>query len=134
MSDYSVAKREDAFDIMAQWPGYGEMLSYTGALGAEQVAITWRKMPAGTGGKGSYGHRHKTQEELYLVLAGELQAKVGDDVFTLEPGTALRVAPSALRSIHNDGPGEAEVVICSVRVDDPEADAVTEDGFWPEEA
>lgn len=133
MSDYSVARREDAFDIMAQWPGYGEMLSYTGALGAEQVAITWRKMPAGTGGKGSYGHRHKTQEELYLVLSGELQAKVGDDVLTLEPGTALRVAPDALRSIHNDGPGEVEVVICSVRVDDPEADAVTEEGFWPEE-
>jgi mannose-6-phosphate isomerase-like protein (cupin superfamily) len=134
MSDYTVANRGEAMDLMADYPGFGEMLSYTGALGAEQVALTWRRMPAGTGGKGSYGHRHNTQEELYLVLSGELQAKIGDDVLTLTPGSALRVDPSTFRSIHNEGPQDAELVICSVRVEDPMADAETTPDFWPEEA
>jgi uncharacterized cupin superfamily protein len=131
MSDYTVARREEALDFMAQYPGYGEMLSYTGALGAEQVALTWRRMPPGTGGRGSYGHRHKRQEELYLVLAGEVTAKIGDEVLTLGPGMAVRVAPSAMRSIHNDGAQDAELVICSVRVEDPMAEAETSPDFWP---
>src|SRR5947209_18176052 len=132
VSDYTVATRGEADDFMAEYPGYGEMVSYTRALGAEQVALTWRRMPAGTGGKGSYGHRHNTQEELYLVLAGELKAKIGDEVTTLGPGMALRVHPQAFRSIHNDGPEDAELVICSVRVEDAHADAETAADFWPE--
>jgi mannose-6-phosphate isomerase-like protein (cupin superfamily) len=132
LGDYTVAGRDQALDLMAEYPGYGEMLSYTRALGAEQAALTWRRMPSGTGGKGSYGHRHHTQEELYLVLAGEVKAKIGDDLVTLGPGTALRVAPSAVRSIHNDGPEVAELVICSIKADDPVADTEAIPDFWPE--
>jgi quercetin dioxygenase-like cupin family protein len=132
MTDYTIAEREDAFDIMAEYPGYGEMRSYTEALGAEQVAFTWRTMPAGTGGRGSYGHRHKSQEEIYFVVSGEVTFKVNDDVFKAGAGTAVRLAPDALRSVHNDGAGDAVLVLCSVRVDDPVADALTQDDFWPE--
>jgi mannose-6-phosphate isomerase-like protein (cupin superfamily) len=134
MGDYTVADRDAALDLMAEYPGYGAMLSYTGALGAEQVALTWRRMPAGTGGKGSYGHRHRNQEEVYLVLSGEVKAKIGDDVIALTPGMAVRVAPSAYRSIHNDGPGDAELVICSVKVDDPRGDTEATPDFWPADA
>jgi mannose-6-phosphate isomerase-like protein (cupin superfamily) len=132
MSDYTIAERDDAFDFMAEYPGYGEMRSYTDALGAEQVAFTWRTMPAGTGGRGSYGHRHKSQEEIYFVISGEVTFKVNDDIFKAAAGTAVRLSPQALRSVHNDGPGDAELVVCSVRIDDPVADALTQDDFWPE--
>ena len=54
-------------------------------------------MPAQTGGKGSYGHRHKTQEEIYFVASGMLQFKLGDDVLDLEAGT-LRGRPAARSS------------------------------------
>ena len=131
MSDYTVVKREDAFDVMERWPGFGEMRMFTGQLGAEQSALTWRQMPEDTGGRGSYGHRHKTQEELYLVVSGEVTFKLGDDVFKAGPGTAVRIPPATLRSVHNDGPGEAEIVICSPRVDDPEGDVEQVEGFWP---
>jgi mannose-6-phosphate isomerase-like protein (cupin superfamily) len=134
MSDHSVAERTQATDFMADYEGFGEMRSYTGACSAEQVALTWRRMPPGTGGRGSYGHRHRTQEELYLVVAGTVTFKVGDEVFEAGKGTAVRVAPEALRSVHNDGPDEAELVICSVKLDDMSGEVETEDGFWPEES
>jgi len=132
MSHYTISTSGDARDYMEGYEGFGEMLSHTDSLGAEQVALTWRRMPPGTGGRGSYGHRHATQEEVCLVTAGTVTFKVGDDVFEAGPGTAVRIAPEALRSIHNDGDGDAEIVLCSVRVDDPEAEVTTEDGFWPE--
>lgn len=128
--EYTVVSSGDATDYMADYEGFGEMRSFTRELGAEQIAFTWRRMPAGTGGRGSYGHRHKTQEEIYFVVSGTITFKVGDDVFEAGPKTAVRIAPQALRSIHNDTGEEAEVVLCSVRVDDPRADAEMEDGFW----
>ncbi len=132
MADYTSVGREQALDYMAQYPGYGEMRSYTDALGAEQVAFTWRRIPGGTGGRGSYGHRHRTQEEIYFVIAGTVTFKVGDDVFEAGPGTAVRIAPGELRSVHNDTDTDAELVICSSRVEDVEAETLTEEGFWPE--
>ena len=49
-------------------------------------------------------------------------------------GSAVRVAPAVTRSIWNDGPGDAELVICSIRLDDPHADGELVDGFWPADA
>ena len=77
MGAYAVASRDEATNWMAEYPDFGEMLSYTDVLGCDAVALTWRRMPAETGGKGSYGHRHKDQEEIYFVIRGKVQFKLG---------------------------------------------------------
>jgi mannose-6-phosphate isomerase-like protein (cupin superfamily) len=134
MGGYTVVRREDAFDVMTRYPGFGEMRMYTPDLDSEQVAFTWRSMPEGTGGRGSYGHRHKTQEEIYFVVSGNLTFKLDDEVFEAGPGTAVRIAPEVVRSVHNDGPGEAELVICSRKADESAADDVEQvEDFWPED-
>jgi mannose-6-phosphate isomerase-like protein (cupin superfamily) len=133
MADYRVASREDAIDFMEAYPGFGEMRSFTDALGAEEVAFTWRLMPPDTGGKGSYGHRHKDQEEIYFVVRGTVQFKLGDDVVELGPRSAVRVSTDVFRSVHNDGPDEAELIICSKKAQADEADGEqTDTDFWPE--
>jgi mannose-6-phosphate isomerase-like protein (cupin superfamily) len=130
MSAYTVIPLEDAPDVLGDYPG--EMRFLTGPLGADQVALTHRRMPPGTGGRGSYGHRHRTQEELYLVLDGTLTFKLGDDVVEAGPGTAVRVAPETFRSVHNDGDEDAILVIASVIAADYDGEVETVDGFWPE--
>jgi quercetin dioxygenase-like cupin family protein len=87
-------------------------------------------MLPGTGGRGSYGHRHPGQEELYFVISGVVTFKVGDDVFEAGPRSAVRVAGDALRSLHNDTDAEAELVILSTRLDEPRTE--TQNDFWPE--
>lgn len=132
MGDYAVATREDAADWMAGYEGFGEMRSYTDSLGCAAVALTWRVMPPGTGGKGSYGHRHRDQEEVYLVIRGKVLLKLGDEVIEAGPGTAVRVGTSVFRSVHNDGPEEAELVICSPKATgDSAAVEKTDTDFWP---
>jgi mannose-6-phosphate isomerase-like protein (cupin superfamily) len=133
MADYRVASREDAIDFMEQYPGFGEMRSFTDALGAEEVAFTWRLMPPDTGGKGSYGHRHRDQEEIYFVVRGTVQFKLGDDVVEVGPRSAVRVSTDVFRSIHNDGPDDAELIICSKKAQADEAEGEqTDTDFWPE--
>ena len=131
-SDYSIAAREDAQDYMAEYPGFGELRSFGDAVDAEQVAFSWRLMPPGTGGRGSYGHKHATQEEIVFVVSGTVTFKIGEDVFEAGPKTAVRIAPHAVRSIHNDGADEAEVILCSIRIDDVREDVELEEDFWPE--
>ncbi|HSI96931.1 MAG TPA: cupin domain-containing protein [Gaiellaceae bacterium] len=131
MSDYTVMRLEDVEDVLGDYPG--EMRMMTSALGAEQVAFTYRRMPQHTGGKGSYGHRHREQEEIYFVASGKLQFKLGDEVLELESGTAIRVAPPTWRSVWNDEPEDAELIIVSKVVPGGSAeDAEYLENFWPE--
>jgi quercetin dioxygenase-like cupin family protein len=132
MSNYTVIQRDDAADVMAGSGYPGEMRMLTGALENEQIAITWRQMPPGAGGKGSYGHSHKTQEEILYVISGRVQAKLDDEVMELGPGHVVRIAPQCVRSVHNDGPEDAEILLISRRIDDLRADVDTVPDFWPE--
>src|SRR3954447_20766800 len=127
---YTVCRIGDAPDAFGgKYPG--EMRFLTGPLATDQVALTYRRMPAETGGKGSYGHRHKTQEEVYLVLSGLLEFKLGDEVVEVGPFTAVRVPAATVRSIWNAGPEEAELLIASTRIEDVRSDVETVEDFWP---
>lgn len=130
MGAYTVRRIEEVPDVLGDYPG--EMRMMASALGAEQVAFTYRRMPQHTGGKGSYGHRHKEQEEIYFVASGRLQLELGDEVIELEKGAAVRVAPETWRSVWNEEPEDAELVIVSKVVPGgAKEDAEYLEGFWP---
>jgi mannose-6-phosphate isomerase-like protein (cupin superfamily) len=125
---HSIAGREQALDFMADYPGSGEQRWYSDALCTEQVSFSWRRMPPDTGGRGSYGHRHPGQEEVYFVISGVVTFKIDDDVFEAGPQTAVRVGGNAFRSVHNDTDDEAELLIFSPRLDEPPTEK--QDDFW----
>ena len=132
MSDYTIRRLEDVPDAFGgKYPGAMRFL--TEHLGNTQVAFTHRVMPPQSGGKGSYGHRHKTQEEIYFVVSGKLQFKLDDEVVDVEGGTVVRVAPETWRSVWNDEPEDAELIIVSKYVRGGSADdAEYLENFWPE--
>ena len=123
-----LVKLDEVDDWLGDYPG--EMRGITYAIGAEQVAITHRRMPQHTGSKGSYGHRHKTQEEIVFVLSGKLQFKLNDEVIELGKYDAIRIPPETWRGIWNDEPEDAEIVIVSKRIDDPTGDTEQIADFW----
>ena len=129
MAGYTIKSLSDVPDMLGDYPGEMRMATYE--VDAEQAALTWRRMPAQTGGKGAYGHRHKTQEEIYLVVSGTLQFKLEDDVIDVPAGTVVRVAPEVARSVWNEGPDDVELVIVAKKIDDPRGDAEIVPDFWP---
>jgi mannose-6-phosphate isomerase-like protein (cupin superfamily) len=131
MSDYTISRLEDVPDAFGgKYPG--EMRFLTEHLGTQQLAFTHRRMPPQSGGKGGYGHRHKTQEEVYFVISGTLQFKLDDDLVDVAGPSAVRVAPGVVRSIWNDSDdADAELVIVSVRLEDARADGEIVQDFWP---
>jgi mannose-6-phosphate isomerase-like protein (cupin superfamily) len=130
MSDYTIRSVDDVPDAFdGKWPGSMHLL--TAPLEAEQVAVTYRRMPPGAGGKGGYGHRHRTQEEVFVVLSGTLQFKLDDEVIDVAAPAAVRIAPHVARSVWNDGPADADLLICSTRMADAQDEVEIVPDFWP---
>lgn len=68
-------------------------------LGATQLgARLWRLRP----GQASTWHRHRLTEEIYVVLEGTGRMRVGDEVLTLAPLSAVLVEPRTMRQPFND--------------------------------
>jgi quercetin dioxygenase-like cupin family protein len=68
-------------------------------LDAETLgARLWRLKP----GQASTRHRHRTTTELYVVLEGRGRMRVGEDLHTLEPLSAVLVEPRTIRQLFND--------------------------------
>ena len=61
-------------------------------------ARLWRLEP----GQASTKHRHRAQEELYVLLEGTGRMRIGDEVLTLEPRASLVVDPDTVRQLFND--------------------------------
>jgi quercetin dioxygenase-like cupin family protein len=57
----------------------------------------------------AHGHRHKRQEEIYVLVSGSARMKVGDDELELRPLDAVRVPPHVMRGIKG-GPDGAEII------------------------
>jgi uncharacterized cupin superfamily protein len=133
MSDYTIIRRADAPDYTGDAPG--AFLGYGRALELEQIAFNVRVLAPGManvppGTDESWGHRHETQEEVYFVVYGELTVKLNDDVVTLGPLDAVRIAPSTVRAVRNDSAEEAAFVLCSIKIQDAMADAKPQEKFW----
>ena len=71
-------------------------------------ARLWRLRP----GQTLTRHRHRTQTELYVLLEGSGRVRIGDDVLTLEPLSALVVEPRTVRQVFNDADGDALWLVC----------------------
>jgi quercetin dioxygenase-like cupin family protein len=73
-------------------------------LGASTLgARLWRLAP----GQSSTRHRHFDQHELYVLLEGRGRVRVGDDLLTLAPLSALLVEPDTARQVFNDTDADA---------------------------
>ena len=90
-------------------------------LGCEHCGVSHLRFAPGAK---SHGHRHKRQEEIYVLVSGAARMKIEDEVKDLEQWDAVRVDKDTMRSIEagdegaeflivgapNTGPGDAEVV------------------------
>jgi len=56
-----------------------------------------------------FGHRHKEQEEVYLVLSGSARLKLDDDVVDLSQWDAVRIPRGVMRAFEG-GPEGAEIL------------------------
>ena len=133
MSDYTLLRAADAPDYTGDAPG--AFLGYGRPLGARQVAVNVRVLEPGMahvppGTDPARGHSHRTIEEIYFVLDGELAIKLGDDVQTLGARDAVLIPPATPRAVRNVSDAPAALLMISAAVPDIRAESVGHDDFW----
>ena len=78
----------------------GRFHSLRRELGVESFGISLMELAPGQRNR---VHIHETQEEVYLVLAGELTLIVEGEDLVMGPGELARVAPPVRRQVANRG-------------------------------
>jgi mannose-6-phosphate isomerase-like protein (cupin superfamily) len=95
-------------------------------LGLENSGVSYLRLAPGE--RPSFGHKHKEQEEVYVVVNGAGRIKLDDEIIELRRWDALRIAPATMRNVEA-GPDGIELLLFGA----PNAgfgDAETVEGWW----
>jgi len=97
-------------------------------IDSEHLGLTHMKYGPDT--RTPFGHSHREQEEVYVVVSGSGQVKLDDEILDVGTWDVVRVAPATIRAFHS-GPDGLELLI--VGSDRPaDGDGVPgPDDFWP---
>src|SRR5882757_2239771 len=107
MSDYTKKNLKQLDDAAADRGGDVEARFARSHIDSEHLGVSYLRY--GAGFRSPFGHRHREQEEAYIVIGGSGKARVGDDVVDLSHWDVLRVAPTAVRAFEG-GPGGLEII------------------------
>jgi mannose-6-phosphate isomerase-like protein (cupin superfamily) len=106
---YSKTNFGDVADMYAQYgmQAHGEARYLREDVGAETIGVSLYELRPGK--RTGFAHRHKTVEELYIVLAGSGRVKINDELIELARRDVVRVSPEAVREFEA-GPNGLELL------------------------
>lgn len=97
-------------------------------LDSEHLGVSYFRYAPGF--RAPYGHRHREQEEAYVVIAGAGRMRLGDEIIELRQWDVVRVAPEVVRAFEG-GPDGLEII--AIGADRPEGgDGEIVQDFWSE--
>ena len=128
MRDYTIVNIRESEDFAPKFGMPSELKAHfpkreldceIGAVGLERLAPGFRQ---------PFGHRHKTQEELYVVVSGSGRLKLDDEIVDVRQWDVIRVAPPVMRNFEA-GPDGIEVLAFGAPMAE-ENDGEIEMGWW----
>ena len=107
MSDFVIRNFEDIEDSAANRGPDIEARFARKHLDSQHLGVSLFRYRAGY--RSPIGHRHREQEEAYVVVRGSGRVKLDDEILELRQWDVLRVAPHVVRSFEA-GPDGLEVI------------------------
>jgi mannose-6-phosphate isomerase-like protein (cupin superfamily) len=130
MSDYTHRNlKADVADSAVEFGLAPDLEAHFGArdLNLENSGVSYQRLAPNY--RGGFGHRHKQQEELYVVIGGGGRIKLGDDVVELKRLDAVRIPAGTMRALEA-GPEGIELIAYGAPATGP-GDAEVEQDWWP---
>lgn len=102
--------KQDMQDVGSNFDGASdlEFRLATQALELERSGLGYQRIPPNY--RFPYGHTHKQQEEVYVVLQGSGRMKLDEEIVELRRWDAVRVAPGTWRG-YEAGPDGLEILV-----------------------
>jgi mannose-6-phosphate isomerase-like protein (cupin superfamily) len=134
VSDYTVKNLRQVEDSAPRFGFAPDMEARFAAreLGLGESGVSLQRLAPGAGQP--FGHRHKRQEELYVVVDGSGRVQLDDEVVELGPWDAVRVAPEVSRSFAAGPDGLEFLAFGAPAVESLPEDVEQEPSPWEGEA
>ena len=127
--------KDDLEDLGSRFDGAPdlEFRSATKALELEKSGLAYQRVPPGQ--RFPYGHTHKTQEEVYVVMSGSGRIeKVDNEIVELKEWDAVRVPPGGWRGYEAGPEGLGMLVIGAPNLgENPRKDVEGQRDWWADE-
>lgn len=132
MAGYTVANLKEDVPDMAPKFGFAPDLEarFAGVpLELDRSAVSYQRLAPGF--RTPFGHRHKQQEELYVIVGGSGRMKIDDEIAELKTWDAVRIPPERMRCLEA-GPDGAELLAFGAPKsgDSPADDAEMTPNWW----
>jgi mannose-6-phosphate isomerase-like protein (cupin superfamily) len=124
---YTLKKLTDVEDAAVKG-GFAEIQEARFAkddLDAAETGVSLHCLKAGR--RQAFGHKHDDAEEVYVVLAGSGRVKLDDEIVSLGPLDAIRVAPKVTRAFEAGPDNDLELLAVGPR-HDGDGDIIP--GWW----
>jgi mannose-6-phosphate isomerase-like protein (cupin superfamily) len=95
-------------------------------LDAENSAVSYLRVAPNF--RLPFGHKHKEQEEVYVLLSGSARLKLDDEVLELAPWDVVRIPKETVRNVEG-GPEGAELLLIGAPKTGP-GDAQVQSEWW----
>jgi mannose-6-phosphate isomerase-like protein (cupin superfamily) len=129
MSDYSIKNLMEIEDSAAgRGPGIEARFARK-HLDSEHLGVSLFRY--GADYRSPIGHRHREQEEAYVVISGAGAIKLGEEVVELRQWDVVRVASGVTRAFEAGPEGLDLIAIGSDRPEGGDGEMVKD--FWPED-
>lgn len=102
--------KADVEDVGSNFDGSPDLEFHlaTAALELEQSGLSHQYIPPNY--RFPYGHTHKKQEEIFVVVRGSGRMKLDDDIIDLKEWDAVRIPPGTWRA-YEAGPQGLELLV-----------------------
>jgi quercetin dioxygenase-like cupin family protein len=95
-------------------------------LDSEHLGVSYFRY--GPGFRTPYGHRHREQEEAYVVVGGSGRMRLDDEIVELQQWDTVRVAPGVVRAFEAGPDGLELIAIGNDRPEGGDGEMIQE--FW----
>jgi quercetin dioxygenase-like cupin family protein len=127
MSDYTIKNlKNDVDDSVAGRAAGVEGRFGRSALESEQLGVSYFRYDPNT--RAQAGHRHKVQEEAYLVLGGSGRIKLDGEIHDVTQWDVVRVAPQVARGFEAGPEGLEFIAIGGPKPEGGDGEMVED--FW----
>jgi len=107
MPDFTIKNFTEIEDALAERDADVEARFARKYLDSKHLGVSLFRYGAGC--RSPIGHRHREQEEAYVVVAGSGRVRLDDEIVELSQWDVLRVAPTVVRSFEG-GPDGLELI------------------------
>jgi mannose-6-phosphate isomerase-like protein (cupin superfamily) len=131
MAGHTIRNLKDDVEDMAPRFGFAPDLEArfaTADLELEKSGLSYQRLAPGF--RMPFGHRHKEQEEVYVIVAGGGRVKLDDEIVDVRQWDVIRVPRDTMRAFEAGPKGAEFLAFGAPNTGPPQQDAEMQPGWW----